>query len=699
MELEAFGKMLRLKWHFRNENKDIHRNMFKPKSEFNPRNKDAAIELYLSSLEEKLMKVEVPKDKFNNLTTSERKALYDLKNDKSIAIKSADKGSAVVMWDREDYIKEAEKQLGDEEVYEEVSNDAAPLLKTINGVIAKIRKRGDLKRDTLDYFIMKYPKFARFYLLPKIHKRLHNVPGRPVISNSGYYTENISSFLDHHLQPLALAVKSYIKDTNEFLKKLRSLPKLPDDIILCTMDVVGLYPNIPHEEGQSALRKRLETRKEKYVSPDTIIELAEVVLKNNIFTFGKKTLKQKQGTAIGTKFAPPYSILFMAELEEEIIKESEYKPCLWWRYIDDIFFLWEHGENKLKSFIDKINKVHPTIKFTAEWSKTSINFLDVTVSLIEGVIETDLFVKPTDSHQYLQSSSCHPFHCKRGIPYSQALRLNRICSETNSFDKRCNDLERFLLERGYSSKLVRKEILRARKISRNELLDKEKSQGNVSKLTFNVTYYPVFRHLKSQLKELHVILACDEDHKKVFPEVPIIGFKNNKNLKSHLVRAALPDINEVGRCEPCGGKRPCQLCNNMKNTSTFKSKHSNEVYQIKKNFNSNSKMVVYLIECRVSGKQYNGSTVTEFCARANNYKSTHRNFRKEQILSNQARNQKRFHEHYLQNEHNGICDWEITIIDHAETVKSLRQKELYWYHKLKTYAPFGLNERDVYAAY
>ena len=282
--------------------------MFKPKSKFNPRNKDAAIELYLSSLKEKLMKVEVPKDKFNNLTNSERKALYDLKNDKSIVIKSADTGSAVVVWDREDYIKEAEKQLGDQEVYEEVSNNAAPVLKTINGVIAKIRKRGDLKRDTLDYFIMKDPKFARFYLLPKIHKRLHNVPGRPVISNSGYYTENISSFLDHHLQPLAQAVKSYIKDTNEFLKKLRSLPKLPDDIILCTMDVVELYPNIPHEECLSALRKRLETRKEKYVSTDTIIDFAEVVLKNNIFTFGKKTLKQKRWTAIGTKFAPPYSI-------------------------------------------------------------------------------------------------------------------------------------------------------------------------------------------------------------------------------------------------------------------------------------------------------------------------------------------------------------------------------------------------------
>ena len=415
MELEAFGRILRLKCHFRKENKDIHRDMFKPKSKFNPHN-DAAINLYLSSLEEKLMNVEVLKDKFNNLPNSERKALDDLKNDKSIVIKSADKGSVVVVWDREDYKKEAQKQLGDEQVYEEVSNDATSLLKTINEVIAKIRKCGDLQRDNLDYFIMKDPKFARFYLLPKIYKRLHNSPGRPVISNSGYYTENISSFLDYHLQPLAQVVKSYIKDTNEFLKKLHSLPKLPDDIILCTMDIVGLYPNIPHEEGLSELRKQLETPKEKCVTTDTITDSAEVVSKNNIFTFGKKTLKQKRGTAIGTKFAPPYSILFMAELEEKIIKESEYKPYLWWWYIDDIFFLWEHGENKFKSFLGKINEVHPTVKLTAEWSKAYISFLDVTVSLVERVIETDLYVKPKDSQQYLQSSLCHPFHCKKGIP-------------------------------------------------------------------------------------------------------------------------------------------------------------------------------------------------------------------------------------------------------------------------------------------
>ena len=80
-------------------------------------------------------------------------------------------------------------------------NDARPLISTIHEAIEKIRKRGDLNADTINYFMVKDLKFARFYLLPKIHKRLHDVPGRTVISDCGYYTENISSFLDFHLQP------------------------------------------------------------------------------------------------------------------------------------------------------------------------------------------------------------------------------------------------------------------------------------------------------------------------------------------------------------------------------------------------------------------------------------------------------------------------------------------------------------------
>ena len=164
----------------------------------------------------------------------------------------------MVVWDRDDYIQEAEKQLGDNEIYEEISNDPQLLIDTIHRVVRKIRKRGDLSVDNIKYFMVKDPQFARLYLLPKIHKRLENVPGQPVISNCGFYAEKISIFLDFHLQPLAREVKSYIKDTNNFLKNLRSLTNLPNDIILCSVDVVDLYPNIPHGEGLSALQKRLE---------------------------------------------------------------------------------------------------------------------------------------------------------------------------------------------------------------------------------------------------------------------------------------------------------------------------------------------------------------------------------------------------------------------------------------------------------
>ena len=182
------------------------------------------------------------------------------------------------------------------------------------------------------------------------------------------------------------------------------------------------------------------------------------------------------------------------EEEEEILSETELKSYLQWRYVDDIFFLWK--KRKLKEFIEHLNEKHPTIKFTAEWPQTWINFLDVTVSLIDGKVTTDLYVKPKDRHQHLHSSSCHPYHCKEGIPYSQALRLNRICSDPNSFDRRCNDLEMRLIGKSYSEREVRKQVLRARGFSRHSLLDRENTKEKQNKITFNLTSFPVFQNVK-----------------------------------------------------------------------------------------------------------------------------------------------------------------------------------------------------------
>ena len=129
------------------------------------------------------------------------------------------------------------------------------------------------------------------------------------------------------------------------------------------MDALGLYSNIPHYEGLSAPRKRLEERGDKDVSTDNLVELAEGVLKNKIFNSNEKTLKQKRGTTIVTKFIPSYSILSMAELEEKILKAVDHKSYLWWRYTDDIFFIWEHGEEKLKSFVKTLYEIQSTMQY------------------------------------------------------------------------------------------------------------------------------------------------------------------------------------------------------------------------------------------------------------------------------------------------------------------------------------------------
>ena len=91
------------------------------------------------------------------------------------------------------------------------------------------------------------------------------------------------------------------------------------------MDVVGLYPNTPHGEDLASLYKFLETRENKQILNDTLVELTEIVLKNNSFEFDEKTFKQKRGTATGRKFAPPYAILFTANLEEKMLEIFEKK--------------------------------------------------------------------------------------------------------------------------------------------------------------------------------------------------------------------------------------------------------------------------------------------------------------------------------------------------------------------------------------
>ena len=86
--------------------------------------------------------------------------------------------------------------------------------------------------------------------------------------------------------------------------------------------------------------------------------MAEFVLKNIFFEFNGEVKRQNSGTSVGTKFATPYACIFVDEVETEFLKSQELKSFLWLRYIDNIFFIWTHGGEKLTQFINELNICH-----------------------------------------------------------------------------------------------------------------------------------------------------------------------------------------------------------------------------------------------------------------------------------------------------------------------------------------------------
>ena len=167
-----------------------------------------------------------------------------LAEDQNIITRPPNKSSCIVIWDWEDYLAEADRQLKDNEIYESSSFKDADLIELIeksNSIFQSLRKKKLITEEQLKYFIYKYKKvinFGKMYLLLKIYKHLVNVSGRPVISNCGTSNEKAFKFLDYYLQPILRSGMFYIRD---FLPKLK---KGTDNAILVTADVVGLYPSM-----------------------------------------------------------------------------------------------------------------------------------------------------------------------------------------------------------------------------------------------------------------------------------------------------------------------------------------------------------------------------------------------------------------------------------------------------------------------
>ena len=142
--------------------------------------------------------------------------------------------------------------------------------------------------------------------------------------------------------------------------------------------------------------------------------------------------------------------------------------------------IWLHGGDELSNFLARLNSFHENIRFTWEIGLREIAFLDVWITKVNCAFHTEVYSKPTDAHQYLNFKSCHPPHVKRAIPYSQGLRLRRICNSDNVFEEKLGELKGFLVKRGYCSDYVDNQFERVRGVNRNSLLRRKEGIENSS---------------------------------------------------------------------------------------------------------------------------------------------------------------------------------------------------------------------------
>ena len=235
------------------------------------------------------------------------------------------------------------------------------------------------------------------------------------------------------MKPLATTHNSYIQDTPDFLRQILHFNqnvKLPSNAILVVQDVSALFTNITHIDAQNASREALNKRENQEVPTEFIVCLLKLVLENNLFEFNDQFYQQRIGASMGSRPAPPMANIFMARnLDQQILDIAAKfgKMDFMKRFLDDLFSIFVGSTKKLHQFAEKINQIHPNIKFTMQHTTPdgesiedrcscypiySVPFLDTSLSIKNGQIVSDLYRKPTDTNKYLLPDSCSPNTCK-----------------------------------------------------------------------------------------------------------------------------------------------------------------------------------------------------------------------------------------------------------------------------------------------
>ena len=670
-DLTEYHRRLKLADHFGTDT-DQDFLPFLPKSNWEPKKADIPLELKQLIQRDIRTISRLPghiKEK-HNLTKEQVRALRALAANNQIVVKPADKGSSIVIMDRHQYLLEGERQLNNQDHYKQlpgpIYQDTAVKIKEI---ITRLRQGKHITHKQEQHLLGKETARPRvFYLLPKCHKPPetwtipHELPpGRPIVSDCASESYMTAAFVEHYLNPLSTKHPSYIKDTYHFIDTIKAIT-VPKDAILFSIDIDSLYTNIETRAGLEAVKIMFQKYPDSTRPEKDLLELLEINLTQNDFEFNNKYYLQIKGTAMGKKFAPSYANIYMAVWEETALEKCRLKPTHYFRFLDDIFGIWPHGEEYFGEFIDTLNSHHRSIKLKYNTSRESIDFLDVTVykgNQFETSQKLDLkvYFKETDTHALLHKSSFHPTHCFSGIVKSQLLRFKRICTQESDFQAACKTLFTALRGRGYTRTFLRK--------SERSFLE-VKERDSAPKIALITNYSTQSKIANNRIKRnfenrgAGLLEGC-----KI-----ISAYRRNKNLGDYLVHSKLKQTDQPIRRQP----------EYFHAKQTVKNRTTKAVYGIPQHIQANTKNCVYLITCQTCGLQYVGETRNSIADRLNQHRYYINNGTKNSLVIQHFRT-------------HGLQAMSVTGLQTNDnwTEGQRRFTERQWINKLDTAFPYGLN--------
>ena len=396
---------------------------------------------------------------------------------------------------------------------------------------------------------------------------------------------------------------------------------------MVTLDVKALYPSIPQDEGRLAVLKALKKPRPKpdiKPSNQSICDLLKHVLEKNNFIFNGGMYRQIKGTAMGTKCAPAFANIFMSDFEEQHVYTHPVQPLVWFRFIDDIFAVFTCTREEVEQFIYDIDHANPSIRFTANISQTSVDFLDTTVKVDEhGKLFTTLYTKPTDTHDYLLYNSAHPKHCKDATPFSQLLRVCKICTLDTDFVKNSEMVLSNFYRRGYPIEVLKSAWNAVKILDRDDLLIEKPQQSNAEpteqSFYLTTTYNPSAPNLKGLIGKNWDLVNLPPHDQNIDLKQVKKGYRRCPNLRDKLVKSTIewpePDAPEARtHWDPdrvptdCPEGDECTVCPLIKRSGRIASHQTLRTYHAPIGVNCESDNLIYLITCKRCHAQYVGET-------------------------------------------------------------------------------------------